>query len=114
MATDGPISVEMPLEGYRNGPEYSAVGYLRELIDCGAIEPNVFAELMKTPRMKQILQGTVSGVVQLREYADILTHGAARIKTLLLSDRRVAEGLAVESTSRSSRINEGVAKQCQQ
>ena len=33
-------------------PEFSAVGHLRELIDCGAIEQDVFAELMKTPRME--------------------------------------------------------------
>ena len=54
-------------------PEYAAVGYLRELIDCGAIERNVFAELMKTPRMKQILQGSIQGVVRLREFAGIRT-----------------------------------------
>ena len=54
-------------------PDYSAVGYLRELIDCGAIEQEVFAELMKTPRMKQILRRAPLGVARLREYAGIRT-----------------------------------------
>ena len=54
-------------------PEYSAVGYLRELIDSGAIEQDVFAELMKTPRMKQIFQGNIPGAVRLRELAGVRT-----------------------------------------
>jgi ankyrin repeat protein len=51
--------------------DYSAVEYLRELIDCGAIEQQIFAELMRTPRMKQILTAGIPGVVRLREFAGI-------------------------------------------
>ena len=53
--------------------DYSAVEYLGELIGCGAIEQQVFAELMRTPRMKQILNARTPGVVRLREFAGIRT-----------------------------------------
>ncbi|HEY5743105.1 MAG TPA: hypothetical protein VIS99_11245 [Terrimicrobiaceae bacterium] len=76
--------------------DYSAVEYLGQLIACGAIEQQVFAELMRTPRMKQILNASTPGVVRLREFAGIRTqHSKAHTRTtdeLCRSGRRVPSG----------------------
>lgn len=38
-------------------------------MNAGAIEQPVFQELMRTPRMKEILKQTYPSVIKLREYA---------------------------------------------
>jgi hypothetical protein len=49
---------------------YDAVSHLTRLIKCGAIEEDVFHQLMNTTRMKAILAENVPGVLRLRELAD--------------------------------------------
>ena len=48
---------------------YDAIRYLQLIVKAGAIDRAVFQELMRTPRMKEILKANYSGVVQLRELA---------------------------------------------
>jgi hypothetical protein len=50
-------------------PPYDAIRYLERIIKAGAIEQPLFKELMRTPRMKEILKQTYPGVIKLREYA---------------------------------------------
>jgi hypothetical protein len=50
-------------------PAYDAIRHLERIIKAGAIEQPVFKELMRTPRMKEILKQTYPGVIKLREYA---------------------------------------------
>jgi ankyrin repeat protein len=48
---------------------YDAIRHLQRITNAGAIEQPVFQELMRTPRMKEILKQTYPGVIKLREYA---------------------------------------------
>ena len=50
-------------------PIYDAIRHLERIIKAGAIEQPVFQDLMRTPRMKEILKQTYPGVIKLREYA---------------------------------------------
>jgi ankyrin repeat protein len=50
-------------------PVYDAIQHLGRIIKAGAIEQPFFQELMRTPRMKEILKQTYPGVIKLREYA---------------------------------------------
>ena len=50
-------------------PAYDAIQYLERIIKAGAIEQPFFQDLMRTPRMKEILKQTYPGVIKLREYA---------------------------------------------
>jgi hypothetical protein len=52
-------------------PEYSAVQWVNQLINCGAIDQGVFAEVMKTPRMRQLLRDSAPGTLRLREFAGV-------------------------------------------
>ena len=42
---------------------------LERIIKAGAIEQPFFRDVMRTPRMKEILKQTYPGVLKLREYA---------------------------------------------
>jgi len=42
---------------------------LERIVKTGAIEKPTFQELMRTPRMKQLLKQSYPGVMKLREYA---------------------------------------------
>ena len=48
---------------------YSVISYLARIVQCGAIEEGVFRELMRTPRMRTILDRGAPGVLKLREFA---------------------------------------------
>lgn len=48
---------------------YDAIRYLQRIVSAGAIEPAVFQELMRTPRMKDILKQSYPGTIKLREHA---------------------------------------------
>lgn len=48
---------------------YSIIQYLQRIVKSGAIEQDIFCELMKTPRMKEVLKGGTPGSVFLREFA---------------------------------------------
>jgi hypothetical protein len=50
-------------------PAYDAIRYLLRIMNAGAIEQPLFREVMRTPRMKEILKQTFPGVIKLREYA---------------------------------------------
>jgi hypothetical protein len=50
-------------------PAYDAIQHLQRIIKAGAIEQPVFQELMRTPRMKELLKQNYPGVLKLREYA---------------------------------------------
>ncbi len=50
-------------------PAYDAIRHLERIIKAGAIEQPFFQDLMRTPRMKEILSQTYPGVIKLREYA---------------------------------------------
>jgi hypothetical protein len=50
-------------------PAYDAIRHLERIIKAGAIEQPFFQEVMRTPRMKEILKQTYAGVIKLREYA---------------------------------------------
>ena len=50
-------------------PAGQAIGYLRRIIKSGAIEPNTFKELMKTPKMKALLKESAPGVADVRKHA---------------------------------------------
>ena len=50
-------------------PPYDAIRHLERIIKAGAIEQPFFQEVMRTPRMKEILKQTYPGVIKLREYA---------------------------------------------
>lgn len=50
-------------------PAYDAIRHLERIVKSGAIEQPFFQELMRTPRMKEILKQTYPGVIKLREYA---------------------------------------------
>lgn len=49
--------------------DYRAIQTLKRLIDTGAIEQAVFAKLMSTPKMKEILSSSSPGVFALRKLA---------------------------------------------
>jgi hypothetical protein len=66
---NGPYQLRCFRRAIGKAPEYSAVQWLNQLINCGVIDQRVFAEVMKTPRMKQVLQINVPGVVRLRDLA---------------------------------------------
>lgn len=51
-------------------PAYDAIRHLERIIKTGAIEQPFFRDLMRTPRMKEILKQTYPGVIRIREYAD--------------------------------------------
>ena len=55
--------------GISKAPAYEAIQYLLRIMNAQAIEQPVFQELMRTPRMKEILKQTYPGVIKLREYA---------------------------------------------
>ena len=50
-------------------PAHDSIQHLVRIINAGAIEQEMFKELMRTPRMKEILKQTYPGVIKLREYA---------------------------------------------
>jgi hypothetical protein len=50
-------------------PACDAIRHLERIVKAGAIEQPVFQDLMRTPRMKEILKQTYPGVIKLREYA---------------------------------------------
>ena len=50
-------------------PVYDAIRHLERIVKTGAIEQPFFQDLMRTPRMKEILRQTYPGVIKLREYA---------------------------------------------
>lgn len=50
-------------------PAYDAIQHLQRITRGGAIEQAMFQELMRTPRMKEILRQTYPGVIRLREHA---------------------------------------------
>jgi hypothetical protein len=50
-------------------PAYDSIRHLERIIKAGAIEQEMFKDLMRTPRMKEILEQTYPGVIKLREYA---------------------------------------------
>jgi hypothetical protein len=45
------------------------IQHLQRIIESGAIEELFFQDLMRTPRMKEILKQAYPGVINLREYA---------------------------------------------
>jgi hypothetical protein len=50
-------------------PAYDAIRHLERIVKAGAIEQSFFQDVMRTPRMKEILKQTYAGVIKLREYA---------------------------------------------
>ena len=50
-------------------PAYDAIRDLERIVNATAIEQPVFQELMRAPRMKEVLKHTYPGVIKLREYA---------------------------------------------
>lgn len=50
---------------------YSAMPRLQRIVKSGAIEKDVFCEVMKTPRMKELLNSGAPGTVFLREFAGL-------------------------------------------
>jgi hypothetical protein len=50
-------------------PTYDAIRHLERIVKAGAIEQPFFQDLMRTPRMREFLKQTYSGVIRLREYA---------------------------------------------
>jgi hypothetical protein len=50
-------------------PAYDAIRHLERIIKARAIEQPFFQQVMRTPRMKEILKQTYPGVIKLREFA---------------------------------------------
>jgi hypothetical protein len=57
---------------------YDAAQYLQRIIKAGAIEQSIFQELMRTPRMKDILKQSSPGAIKLREYAGYIASDGLR------------------------------------
>ena len=66
---DDPYRISCFRRAIAKAPAYDAIRHLERIIKAGAIEPEMFKDLMRTPRMKEILKQTYSGVIKLREYA---------------------------------------------
>lgn len=66
---DNPYRLSCLRRAIAKAPAYDAIRHLERIIKAGAIEQPVFQELMRTPRMKEILKQTYPGVIKLREYA---------------------------------------------
>jgi hypothetical protein len=60
----------------RNG--HQSIAVLRRLAKSGVMETSTFRELMKTPRMREVLSSHYSGVVELRELAGHIKKPVAR------------------------------------
>jgi hypothetical protein len=59
---------------------YSAIRSLHQLVQFGAIEREVFQELMRTPRMKDLLNTGAPGADRLREFAGLNAAKSIRSK----------------------------------
>ena len=46
-----------------------AIHYLQPIVKTGAVDHPLFQELMRTPRMKDLLKQSYPGVMKLREFA---------------------------------------------
>lgn len=68
---------------------YEAIRHLQQIVKTGAIDQPVFQELMRTPRMKELLKQSYSGVMKLREYAGYIGSRARKNRMDSASVRRV-------------------------
>ena len=66
---DDPYRISCLRRAIAKAPIHDAIRHLERIIKAGAIEQPVFQDLMRTPRMKEILKQTYPGVIKLREYA---------------------------------------------
>ena len=66
---DDPYRISCFRRAIAKAPAYEAIQHLLRITNAQAIEQPVFQDLMRTPRMKEILKQTYSGVIKLREYA---------------------------------------------
>ena len=66
---DNPYRLSCLRRAIAKATAYDAIQHLQRVIKSGAIEQPFFQDLMRTPRMKEILKQTYPGVINLREYA---------------------------------------------
>ena len=71
---------------------YDAIQHLRQITKAGAIEQPVFQDLMRTPRMREILGQGYPGAIALREYAGIADSPLRKKRTHSTVKRVANEG----------------------
>jgi hypothetical protein len=63
----------------------TVIRWLSRIVDSGAIERDVFTELVRTPKMREILATSAPGAVRLREFAGVLSKPTKAISRRLVS-----------------------------
>jgi hypothetical protein len=65
---------------------YESIQALKRIIDCGAVEQPVFADLMRTPRMREPLSQWSPDIISVRSYAGVPQDGEKKRRRRLRSD----------------------------
>jgi hypothetical protein len=79
---EGLSSLRRAISKYFTTSEWQTISTLKRLVRSGAIEQETFRELMRTPRMREVLKCSSSGVEELRGLADFTMPARAKRKRI--------------------------------
>lgn len=73
-------SLRRAISKYFKTSEWQTISVLRRLAKSGALEKDAFRDLMRTPRMREVLQSSHAGVEEIRRFADFTMPRRAKVR----------------------------------